>query len=412
MSDTSTALIADLREALSRQRYNPTVVSNYCLYAAQFLAYLDERGIALEAAMTDLVAAYLHHAVRRFRELRGRPPTSRWTSVPQSGIHALVRTALDEWPPEPPVTDAHDRLCRQICDQYERWLRTERGLAEASVATLMWEARHFCAWIREACSDADFAHLTMRDVDAYLDLRAPRLTRKSLKDVAERLRGFLRHLHWSGRIASDLSQHVIAPLLYAYEGIPSILTPEQIAAVLDAVGRDGSPKGLRDHAILRLLATYGLRSGEIARLQIEDVDWRTDALRVRRSKTGTRSLLPLLEPVGEAVLHYLRQGRPETDVRTIFIRTRAPYQGLSVVGIYAVVQRCLAAAGVEPAGKRGPHVFRHARAVSLLRASTPRKVIGDVLGHRSPESTIPYLKLATEDLRAIALDLPPREARS
>ena len=213
-------------------------------------------------------------------------------------------------------------------------------------------------------------------------------------------------------MASDLSPHVIAPLLYAYEGIPSVLTAEQVATVLDVAGGDGSPMGLRDHAILQLLATYGLRSGKIARMRLEDIDWRADTLRVRRSKSGMQSLLPLLEPVGEAVLRYLRHGRPEAAVRTVFIRTRAPYRELSAAGLYGVVRRCLAAADVEPAGKRGPHVFRHARAVSLLRASTPRKVIGDVLGHRSPDSTVPYLKLAVEDLRAVALELPVREARS
>ena len=105
---------------------------------------------------------------------------------------------------------------------------------------------------------------------------------------------------------------------------------------------------------------------------------------------------------GEALIAYLRHGRPETHVREIFVRTRAPY--VPMVRIYSEVRRRIEAAGIELSGKRGPHIFRHARAVSLLRAEVPRKVIGDVLGHRSTELTIPYLKLATEDLRAIALE--------
>ena len=276
----------------------------------------------------------------------------------------------------------------------------------------MWEARHFCAWRIQRCGVADFVGLTVRDVDAYMDLRTPGLTRKSLKDVAERLRSFLRHLHRTGRVAIDLSPHVIAPLLYAYEGIPSVLSPEQIATVLDTAGNDASPKGLRDHAILQLLANYGLRAGEVAHLKLDDIDWRAETLRVHRSKTGAQSLLPLLESAGEAVLLYLRHGRPETDTRDVFIRMRAPYLRMSEAAIYSAVSRRLAAAGVTPVGKRGPHIFRHARAVSLLRASVPRKVIGDVLGHRSPDSTVLYLKLATEDLRAIALEVPGPEVRS
>lgn len=168
--------------------------------------------------------------------------------------------------------------------------------------------------------------------------------------------------------------------------------------------------GLRDYAILLLLSTYGLRVGEITHLRLDDIDWRAETLRIRHSKTGAHSLLPLMEPVGEALFNYLRRGRPKTDVREIFIRARAPYRPL--LGIYSEVRRRLEAAGVKPCGKRGPHIFRHARAVSLLRASVPRKVIGDLLGHRSTEATIPYLKLATEDLRAIALEIPGQEVRS
>lgn len=412
MSDVSNALVVDLRDALSRRRYNPVVVHNYCRNAEHFLDYLEQQKIGLEAVAPNDVSTYLRLAVRRFRKRHGHSPAPGWTSIPRSGIHALLRFALERWPPEPLAASDDERLCREVCDQYGRWLRTERGLAAASIRVLMWEARHFCAWRIQRCGAADFAGLTVRDVDAYMDLRTPALTRKSLKDVAERLRSFLRHLHRTGRVAIDLSPHVIAPLLYAYEGIPSVLSPEQIASVLDTTGNDASPMGLRDHAILQLLANYGLRAGEVAHLKLDDIDWRAETLRVHRSKIGAQSLLPLLEPAGEAVLHYLRHGRPETDTRDVFIRMRAPYLRMSGAAIYSAVSRRLAAAGVTPIGKRGPHIFRHARAVSLLRASVPRKVIGDVLGHRSPDSTVPYLKLATEDLRAIALEIPGREVRS
>lgn len=251
------------------------------------------------------------------------------------------------------------------------------------------------------------AGLSVTDVDRYMDLRAPKLTRCSLKSVAERLRSLLRYLHTTGRVATDLSGHVIAPMLYAYEGVPSVLDRGQIIAVLESAKRDKTPAGLRDHAILQLLAIYGLRSGEIRHLRIEDIDWRTDTIHVRHNKTRASTLLPLLAPVGEAVLAYLRSGRPETDAREIFIRTRAPYRMLDK--LYSAVRRRLRDAGVQPPGKCGPHIFRHARAVEMLRAAVPQKVIGDVLGHRSTGSTAPYLKLATEDLRAIALDVPGME---
>jgi integrase/recombinase XerD len=410
MSHDHSTLIAQFRKALTQQRYNPVAVDNYCRHADHFRRYLAERKIGLEAVTPTEVSNYLRLAVRQFCRRHGRAPARSWVSIPRSGIHGLLRLALKRWPPEPATSDAGELLRRQVCDQYQTWLREERGLAVASIAALMWEARYFCAWYIGRSDTPSFKDLGIRDVDSYFEMRAPGLRRKSLKDVAERLRSLMRHLHRTGRTAADLARQIIAPMLYAYESIPSTLSSDQIATVLTSARKDRSPMGLRDYAILQLLSTYGLRVGEITHLRLDDIDWRADTLRIRHSKTGTHSLLPLMEPVGEALIRYLQHGRPKTDAREIFIRSRAPYRPMA--GVYSEVLRRMEAAGVRPSGKRGPHIFRHARAVSLLRASVPRKVIGDVLGHRSTEATIPYLKLATEDLRAIALEIPGQEVRS
>lgn len=406
MPDSRHELIATLNSSLISQRYSPVVVRNYCTYASGFLDYLGQRGIPVADVIDVQVEQYLQHAIVMFQKQRGRRPSARWHEVPRSGIHALLRLAHGQWPPAIEPTCAADVARFVICDEYEIWLREERGLARSSVAALMWEARNFLVWQIDHGSGG-LAGLSVVDVDHYMDLRAPKLTRCSLKSVAERFRWLLRYLHIAGRVTTDLSGHVIAPTLYAYEGVPSVLDRDQIVAVLERAKKDETSAGLRDHAILQLLATYGLRSGEIRNLRIEDIDWRTEAIHVRHHKTRASTSLPLMEPVGEAVLAYLRSGRPMTDAREIFIRTRAPYCKLDK--LYSVVRRRLRDAGVQPPGKCGPHIFRHARAVEMLRVAVPRKVIGDVLGHRSTGSTAPYLKLATEDLRAIALDVPGME---
>ena len=407
MSNTDRDLLAELADGLTRQRYSPVVVRNYCVYARDFLAHLAQHEIPIATVTPPQVAQYLRHATVTFRKRRGRPPAPHWHLIPRSGIHALLRLARGQWPPEPDVVGPEATLRHEICLKYETWLRDERGLAAASVVALMAEAQHFLVWQLERGSAASLRKLGVRDIDLYMDARAPGLRRVSLKDYAERLRSLLRYMHRTGYVASNLAAHVIAPLLYAYEGVPSILAPDQIAAVLETTKRDTSPMGLRDYAMLQLLATYGLRSGEVRNLAIEDIDWRAESLRVHHSKTGACSFLPLLAPVGEALLDYLRGGRPVTDRREIFIRSRAPYGPLR--NLHSEVRRRLWAAGVKPPGKCGPHVFRHARAVELLRASVPQKIIGDLLGHRSTESMVPYLKLAIEDLRAIALDVPGSE---
>lgn len=410
MSNINDQLITELRAVLSSQHYSPTVVGNYCAYARGFLDYLLQQNIPVTNVSEAQVTQYLRDAIALFRKCHGRSPGPYWHSIPRSGIHALLRLAQGEWPPAPKATCAADALRFAICNEYKTWLREERGLAKASIDALMWEGRNFLVWQIDRHGPDSLMMMTVTDIDCYMDMRSPHQTRRSVKDVAERLRSMLRYLHRTGRVAIDLSPHVIAPLLYAYEGVPSILTPDQVAAVLQTSGKDKTPAGLRDHAILQLLATYGLRSGEICNLRIEDIDWRGEAIRITHTKTQVRSFLPLMAPVGEAVLAYLQTGRPVTGAREIFVRTRAPYRKLGMLA--SMVRRRLDDAGVTPAGKNGSHIFRHARAVEMLRAAVPQKVIGDLLGHRSAESTVPYLKLATEDLRVIALDVPGREVRS
>lgn len=407
MPNTDRDLIAKLADELTRQSYSPVVVRNYCAYARDFLAHLARYEVPVTAVTPDDVAHFMRHAVANFRNRRGRPPGPHWHSIPRSGIHALLRLAQGQWPPESDIVEPEATLRHEICLKYETWLRDERGLASASIVALLAEARHFLIWQLDRGGVQSLKALSIRDIDLYMDARAPGQRRVSLRDYAERLRSLLRYMYRTRYVASDLAAHVIAPMLYAYEGVPSILEPDQIAAVLETTKRDTSPMGLRDYAMLLLFATYGLRSGEVRNLAIEDIDWRREILRIRHSKTGACSFLPLLAPVGEALLAYLRHGRPKTDRREVFMRSRAPYRPLR--SFASEVRNRLDAAGVKPLGKSGPHIFRHARAVEMLRASVPQKIIGDLLGHRSSEATIPYLKLATEDLRAIALDVPGSE---
>jgi site-specific recombinase XerD len=190
------------------------------------------------------------------------------------------------------------------------------------------------------------------------------------------------------------------------------LRAEHVEAVLKTAEKDRTPKGLRDHAILLLLSTYGLRAGEVTALRLDDIDWRKDSLCVRHSKTGYESFLPLLSSVGEAILTYLRRGRPQTKAREVFLRVRAPFHPLRAgSSLYHMVEYRLQRTKISLERKHGSHAFRHARAVGLLEAGVTMKSIGDVLGHRCPDSTAIYLKLATSELRAVGLDVPAGVSR-
>lgn len=158
-----------------------------------------------------------------------------------------------------------------------------------------------------------------------MDMRSSNMSRKSISGIAARLRSLLRYLYQARLVLTDLAPLVIGPSIYAYEGVPSIIDSTQIRAVLEETAKDKSPRGLRDYAILQILATYGLRDREIVRISIDDLDWRAATLRVSHRKTGTFSILPLSDAVGEALIEYLRHGRPQVESRNIFVLALAPY---------------------------------------------------------------------------------------
>jgi integrase len=217
----------------------------------------------------------------------------------------------------------------------------------------------------------------------------------------------LRYLQATGRIPQDLASAIITPSTYRYEGLPSTISSEQIRSILSSARKDRSRSGIRNYAILLLLATYGLRAGEVCKLRLDDIDWRAARLWIRHTKSGAHLCLPLLPVVGTALLNYLRQARPQCQDREIFIRMHAPRSALvTKSAIHSLFREHMARIGIQLNGKRGPHVFRHARAASLLRAGVPLKTVGDLLGHRHASSTAVYLKLDDQQLRKVALSLP------
>jgi integrase len=171
-----------------------------------------------------------------------------------------------------------------------------------------------------------------------------------------------------------------------------------------------TPPGRRDYTMFFLIATYGLRASEIVALTLDAIDWRHRLLRVPQRKTGTPLLLPLTDPAGTVLVRYLRRGRPPSPHRELFLRECAPAGVLQPTAVGAAFQKWVRRSGL-PIVFQGPHCLRHSYAVHLLRRGVPLKTIGDLLGHRTAESTSVYLRLATDDLRRVALPLPRRRPR-
>jgi integrase len=160
--------------------------------------------------------------------------------------------------------------------------------------------------------------------------------------------------------------------------------------------------GKRDYAILLLLVTYGLRAREVAALTVDDFDWKRDRLRVPDRKAGHATAYPLSRIVGEAVVDYLQHGRPTTSDRQVFFRVLAPRTPMTHDAVSTRASYYLHRAGI-PVPRPGSHTLRHTCVQRLVDADFSFKEIGDYVGHRAPESTEIYAKVATEKLREVAL---------
>lgn len=398
--------LAKLRRHLQQERYSRWVAQHYSGSVRTFLRELERQGRAVESVFPTDLEHYLD-GLRRQRDRSALPAA--WRRAHRAAIQMLLRLAHGQWPPEVEPTTADEMAVHKLVRDYDAWMVELRGLSASTREHGRLEAQSLLQWLCDQGKNA--ATLCVADLDRYIASRCYSMRRSSKLTMVSTLRGVLRYLHGSGRMPKDLAGAIEGPPIYALEGIPSTIRREDIDLAIRAARRDRSPLGRRDYAILMLLSTYGLRGGEITGLRLSDIDWRHERLRIRHVKTGACSELPLLRGPADALLNYLQNGRPETTYREVFIRSQAPYRPLSGQGaLHSMMGRLLRAVGVSLMGKRGTHVMRHSRAVSLLSGGVPIKVIGDVLGHRSAQSTAVYLKLATDDLRAVALDLPEEVA--
>ncbi len=399
-------LLEKLRTYLREERYGECARFSYPYAARSFLRYLEHRGQSVEAVTPAELERYLDS--RRLKGSR-RPYPKQFRRMHRAAIKMLLRVICGQWPSEELPASAEERADQAIVDHYDTWMRDLRGLSANTRRHGRAEARRLLCWMREHGKTA--ATLAVADLDAYITWRSQGKRRTGIAEMVSCVRGVLRHLYRSGLMPVDLAGEITGPAIYALEGIPSAIRAEDVQRALKVLKQDRTALGRRDYAIWMLLVSYGLRAGEIKALKLSDIHWRGERLRIRHAKTGVYSELPLLRAPADALLNYLRYSRPASPARTVFLRAQAPYRALNPnTNLHGIVIRRLAAVGVRPRGRCGPHALRHARAVSLLRGGVPLKVIGDVLGHRSERSTAVYLKLATEDLRSVALDLPSEVA--
>jgi site-specific recombinase XerD len=287
--------------------------------------------------------------------------------------------------------------------RYANHLEKERGLAAVTVAGYWPFIRRL---VVERFGDGPIAvrELTPDDVARFLLRHARSGSPKVARLMATALRSFFRFLFQHGQTGSDLARAIPAVPEWRLAEVPKYLEPEEVERVVRACQRD-TAVARRDHAIILLLARLGLRASEVIALELDDVDWRAGVLTVR-GKGRSHDRLPLPADVGEALASYLRHHRPPCTTRRLFIRAKAPHRGFAnPSSLSTIVARTLRRAGLRPEST-GAHVLRHSLATGMLRSGASLDEIGEVLRHRTPETTEIYAKVDVRGLRSLALPWP------
>ncbi|MGM0411567.1 MAG: site-specific integrase [Bacillota bacterium] len=222
------------------------------------------------------------------------------------------------------------------------------------------------------------------------------------------LRGFLRYI-FDKEFTEVNYSYLVPKSSYKKEAhLPTTYTKEEIERLIQAVDQS-SPKGKRDIAMILLAARLGLRASDICGLQFENIKWEKNIIILTQKKTDKKIKLPLLIEVGNAIINYLKYGRPESNLPFIFLRAGQPYDRLKEPTLHSIVTFYLKRADIENIEKKkhGPHALRHSLAGILLEKKTPLPVISEVLGHSSTESTKTYLRIDLKSLQQCALEIPP-----
>ena len=293
---------------------------------------------------------------------------------------------------------------QRIVEDFSAFIINDRGLSHSASDRHTLLARRFLQEVFPAGS-CEFAILNPELIIRYVERHALDGAADSGKQMCWSLRAFLRYLHLRGHIGAPLADCVPSIRRWRHAGLPTFLPPQKVQQVLDGCDR-ATPMGLRDYAILMVLAKLGLRAGEVVAVTLDDIDWGAGEILVH-GKGRRQAVMPLRCDVGEAIVAYIRQGRPKSTSRHLFLRMLAPHVGFtSGCAITMIAKQALDRAGIHGYAHHGAHLFRHSLATDLLRSGASFDEIGQLLRHQSADSTRIYAKLDIETLRTLSQPWP------
>lgn len=373
--------------------YSPLSAVNALRQVGRLSRWLETSGLKASDLTDRRVEEFLawQRAGGRHRSQWSRPGLLRLQDV----LRHLGILAAEEPAPTGSPTD-------QLLASFERYLLVERGLAVGTVRGYVTHARRFL----QGLSAGGLAGLTAAEVTGAVLARADSgVSVGEAHNFVCSLRAFLRFCFVEGRLDVDLSQAALAVGGRRSSPLPRGIGQTDARALLGACDRRQA-LGRRDYALIILMLRLGLRAGEVARLRLDDIDWRAGELMVR-GKRAREDRLPLPADVGEAITLYLRCGRPQSSRREVFLCARAPYSPIAPATVRSTVRRACRRAGIP---ELGSHRLRHTAACEMVAAHVPLMRIGQVLRHRSLQSTAIYARMDVDQLRPLAKPWPRQGA--
>ncbi|EPA95337.1 tyrosine-type recombinase/integrase [Pseudomonas mandelii] len=391
------ATVVPYVEALLVQRYAKRTIGLYLHALAHFGHWMKTEALCVEsidAALTE-------------RFVREHLPACTCSMSLHSGTvntRAALRHLLKLLAQRRPVKSSTDDPITTELDRFGDYLQNICGVAPQTNARRCKDVGVLLVY----CFGAEplvLSPLSVAQIDAFVATLIPRLRPASLRTGCNSLRSYFRFRALLGESTDALSASLPRVADWRHATLPKALSDAQLAAFLK-VFDCSNPVELRDYAIARCLLDLGLRGDEVAHLTLQSVDWRNGTLTLGTSKSKRVQQLPLPVPTGEAIARYLRQGRPQTTDRNLFVRHRAPVGiPLSVAALRSAMNRAFVRCGLRDQFCN-THVLRRTTATRLQRAGASVKEIADLLRHRSIDTASAYARVDLEGLRAVALPWP------
>jgi integrase/recombinase XerD len=385
-------------ERLAGEGYSRSSITRRVALLCRFAEFAEARGARTVVAAEPLLEGFVNAWQRSHAQRRPTPPNTDFAKNTRTPVQQAIHLALSG-----AIVRQRSRSPLPFSDAapgFFAYLREERGLKEATIGHYRHYLNRLASYLHRKGVES-LGALSPALLARFVVDNAPQLSRSARRDLCGCTRVLLSYCYRERIIGRDLSNAVEMPQSYRLASLPRAISWDEVRQLLQVIDRR-TLRGRRDYAMLLLLIVYGLRGCEVAALTLDDLDWKREQLRIRQRKAGHSTGYPLAGVVAEAIIEYLTSGRPRTTDRHVFFRTCAPRRPITSAALSASVAEYLRRAGVH-VHRAGSHTLRHTCVQRLVDAQLPLKSVGDYVGHRSPDSTAIYAKVALSTLREIAM---------